>query len=349
MRILIYTDPHFCATSSIVRTRGEKYTTRLENEIKSIDWAEKLAMDTKCDAIFCLGDFFDKSELSAEELTALGDIKWANIQHYFIVGNHEMGSSNLSNSSAHILNLKADIEVIDKETRFDIESKLGLISLQLIPYVLESDRKPFAEYVKTANPEGKKYDKVIVFSHNDLKGIRYGTLESRQGFDVAEIEKYCDLFINGHLHNGSYINNNPNMINLGNLTGQNFSEDATKYSHCAAVLDTDTFEVFMVENPFALNFYKFDVSSDTYPAVKQNAVVSISCPQKYISTIREKVQSDPNILCSRIIMIPETTDVENVEISDLANIDHIEQFKSYILQTLGTNPDVIEELEEISK
>ena len=43
------------------------------------------------------------------------------------------------------------------------------------------------------------------------------------------------------------------------------------------------------------------------------------------------------------------TDVENVEISDLANIDHIEQFKSYILQTLGTSPDVIEELEEISK
>ena len=228
MRILIYTDPHVCATSSIVRTRGEKYTTRLENEIKSIDWAEKLAMDTKCDAVFCLGDFFDKSELSAEELTALGDIKWANVQHYFIVGNHEMGSSNLSNSSAHILNLKADIEVIDRETRFDIESKLGLISLQLIPYVLESDRKPFVEYVKTANPEGKKYDKIIVFSHNDLKGIRYGTLESRQGFDVTEIEKCCDLFINGHLHNGSYINNNPNMMNnplinmlMGNMNGNN--------------------------------------------------------------------------------------------------------------------------------
>jgi len=349
MRLLIYTDPHFCATSSIVRARGEQFTIRLENEIKSINWAEKLATDTRCDAVFCLGDFFDRSELTAEELTALNYIQWATIPHYFLVGNHEMGAANLSNSSVHILNLKANIEVINKQTRFDIQSKAGLLSLQLIPYISEIDRKPFADYISISNPAGEKYSKIVVFSHNDIKGIRYGAIESKQGFDIADIEKSCDLFINGHLHNGSYINNNTNMINLGNLTGQNFSEDATKYTHCAAVLDTDTLEVFMVENPFALNFYKFDVNSDSYPEVKQNAVVSISCPQRYITSIRDKVQADPNIICSRIVMIPETSEIDDIEISDLANIDHIEQFKSYILQTLGTSEDVIEELEEISK
>lgn len=349
MRLLLYTDNHFSTTSSIIRSRGEKFTTRLENQINSLNWAEKLASDTKCDAVFCLGDFFDKSDLTAEELTALGDLKWANIPHYFLVGNHEMGSANLINSSAHILNLEDNIEVIDKVTRFDVEENGKLISIQLIPYILECDRKPLAEYIKKETPEGQKYDRIVILSHNDLKGINYGLVESKQGFTVDEIENNCDLYINGHIHNGSYVNKKQTIINLGNLTGQNFSEDALRYIHCAAILDLGTMEVFMVENPYAFNFYKLKVDNENYPELKNNAVVSISCPQKYANEIREKIEKDPKIVASRIIVIPDTDDNPEVVISELANTDHIEQFKSYILQQLGNSETIVEELEEISK
>lgn len=37
MKILLYTDNHFCEKSSIINKYGEKYTYRLENQLKSIN------------------------------------------------------------------------------------------------------------------------------------------------------------------------------------------------------------------------------------------------------------------------------------------------------------------------
>ena len=76
MKLLVYGDPHWCQYSSIVRKQGEKYSVRLENLIKSINWVESTATEQGCECIINLGDFFDKSELNAEEITALNDVKW---------------------------------------------------------------------------------------------------------------------------------------------------------------------------------------------------------------------------------------------------------------------------------
>jgi len=40
MRIGIVGDIHYCMNSSLIRLRGEKYSLRIENCIKSINWAE---------------------------------------------------------------------------------------------------------------------------------------------------------------------------------------------------------------------------------------------------------------------------------------------------------------------
>ena len=56
MRILIYSDNHWCQYSSIVRKRGEKYSLRLENQIESVSWAENLSMDAGCEKIIQLGE-----------------------------------------------------------------------------------------------------------------------------------------------------------------------------------------------------------------------------------------------------------------------------------------------------
>lgn len=44
-----------------------------------------------------------------------------------------------------------------------------------------------------------------------------GQFISKAGFDINDIEDNCDLFINGHLHNGSKITDK--IFNVGNLTG----------------------------------------------------------------------------------------------------------------------------------
>ena len=67
MRYLIYTDVHWCTYSSIIRSRGETYSKRIENLITSINWAENLALEKGCNEIICLGDFFDKPDLTSEE------------------------------------------------------------------------------------------------------------------------------------------------------------------------------------------------------------------------------------------------------------------------------------------
>ena len=43
MRALIYSDVHISQDSSILKSLGGKYSTRLEYIIKSLNWAEELA------------------------------------------------------------------------------------------------------------------------------------------------------------------------------------------------------------------------------------------------------------------------------------------------------------------
>lgn len=209
MKILFYTDPHFCQYSSLIRGRGNKYSIRLENEIKSINWAEQLAVDNHCNEIICGGDFFDTATLNAEEITALNDIQFANyIHHTFIVGNHEIGLNNDIFSTAHIFSC-FDFDVIDKPTTIRVD---GLHDIMLLPYILESNRSTIGEYCESLNIKNP-----IIFSHNDIAGIQMGQFMSTVGFNIDDIENNCTIFINGHLHNGQKITNK--IINVGNLTG----------------------------------------------------------------------------------------------------------------------------------
>ena len=172
MRILLYTDVHISQNSSIINTRGNKYSTRLENIIKSLNWAEEQAIVNKCDSIICLGDLFDRSDLNAEEITALKEIKWANLPHTLIVGNHESNVVSLDFSSAFSLNNVFDI--INKPCS-DVYDDF---SITYLPYIVESERKPIKEYL----PNSKKK---IILSHNDIKGIQYGQWISKDGFDFV--------------------------------------------------------------------------------------------------------------------------------------------------------------------
>lgn len=344
MRILIYSDNHWCQYSSIVRKRGEKYSLRLENQIASISWAENLSLDAGCDKIIQLGDFFDSPTLNAEEISALKEVNWNRYKyHHFLCGNHEMGNSDLSFNSIRALGLCPFIDIIDKPC-VTFEQDVAFIYL---PYILEDNRKPLSNYVPSKEEcEGRKR---IIFSHNDIKGIQMGQFLSKEGFDIDEIESNCDLFLNGHLHNGEKISDK--IINVGNLTGQNFSENGFKYDHCAYVLDTNTMKIEVYENPYALNFYKIDFTKTIdYNVFNQlkNAVVTIKCKERDYKTVCDVV-SDSNIVESRIIVEPDITKDDSIEDTQMNSVDHLEMFKTYILNTLGNSSDVELELAEVLK
>lgn len=359
MKILIYTDPHWSQTSSIVNQRGVKYTKRLENLITSVSWAEELSKTHQCDAVMCLGDFFDTSSLNSEELTALQEVKWnLDLPHYFLVGNHEISRKTEYNENRDKINYsstkaleKNGFTIVDKPARMLVDAST---SIYFIPYILERDRLSLEEYINHLTKDSPT-DKNIVLSHNDIQGIRYGMFESKEGFTLEEIEKLSTLYINGHLHNSSFLNKDDTILNLGNLTGQNFSEDAYRYAHYAAILDTETLELIFFENPHAYNFYKLEINKKEefikLNNLKNNAVLSIRCIEDLVIELKDVIKAYPNIVASRVITFRDTAEatLESKEGVSLAGMDYIKKFSDFILQNLGDSKIVREELSHISK
>lgn len=337
MKMLIFGDCHWSTYSSILRKRGETYSFRLHNLINSINWLEEYAKNNNIDTVIGLGDFFDKETLNSEEITALTEIKWSEIPHYFLIGNHEMGRNDLFYSSTNVFNNK-NFHIISKLSLIDIDSRLKIIFL---PYTL----KPNKDMIKNSNDK-----KTIIFSHNDIAGIQLGKFVSKSGFEIKDIEESCDLFINGHLHNGCKITDK--ILNLGNLTGQNFSEDAYEYSHNIMILDTNKLTYKLIENPYAINFYKVDGVNLTpnFCAFKQNSVITIKSLEKDVSYYEEEIKKYPNIIEHRILIEKENDGEDLVKNSNEELItDHISEFKKYVLEKIGSTDLILEELEEVCK
>ena len=354
MRILLYADPHWSVSSSIVRSRGEKYSTRLENLIQSIQWVEDYAEHHGCGAVICLGDFFDTAQLNSEEITALGEIGWAHCYHYFIAGNHEMGRSDQTYSSSNIFDLCPMSSTVTQVSVLPIYDQRDT-RIVCVPYILEKNRKSLKEHLSVVK-DSIDVDNLIVLSHNDIKGVQMGSFLSTGGFSVDEIQENCKLFINGHLHNGGVVASG--VINLGNLTGQNFSEDAYKYSHNAMLIDTETHEVEWIENPYAFKFYKLDFSSyldDYITKIHQElarlqgpAVITVKVSPQNELTVKEILSKSSHIVESRVIVDMASSissdDVQRIELGT----DHVAKFVSYIREELGESDILLEELSRIS-
>lgn len=342
-KVLICADVHFCQYSSIIRGRGELYTKRLENCIASLNWVEQLAIQKECSEVFFLGDFFSKNVLCSEEITALNDIKFSKLPHYAIVGNHEISISNNAYSSLHLLNEVENFQVINKYRCIE----RGNVLIHLLPYIYDCPES--LQDVCNFSNENKKH---IVLSHNDLKGIRMGKFISVSGLDINIIDKSCDLFINGHLHNGSKISNK--ILNLGILTGQNFNEDAYIYEHHVALLDLDTLKVELIENPFAFNFYKVEIEKEEdinkINHLKNNSAVMIKCSEDLQEKVRNKIKNSTNIVEARVVVnrAQSSADIMNNDSADLA-VNHLEKFKEFCLDKLGSGDIVLKELVEICR
>ena len=344
MKVLIYSDNHFCEKFSIVTKMGDKYSLRLENQIKSLNWAEDLAYKNGCQYVICAGDFFDKPNLTQQELTALNDVKWAPMcAHYFLVGNHESEENDLHYSSAEALRQdRRDNFVIAEPTLFEEPG----FELAFLPYITEARRQPAESYF----PARKA--KRLLISHNDLFGVQMGPAVSAVGFKPADLADISDLCVNGHLHNGQWIIKD-RLLNLGNLTGKDFGEDAFRYSHNAIIVDTDSMACSFVENPYALNFYKLEINAkDDFKALsklKSNAVLSIKCKADFLQDLRDALAALPNIIESRIVVTRELLDSgAEADLADLT-VDQYVKFAECCRERLENTAVLEEELAEILK
>lgn len=351
MKIGIFTDVHWSTTTSILRSREGDYSTRINLLIKGMNWANDLFAQKDCVAAVCAGDFFDKSSCVDEELSSVKEIHWR-VPTCFLVGNHESSRADLSASTTsalkHLFNAYPfavlDSNVFNTVTLVNHDN----VQFYFIPYVTESDRKPLKEYLKDYDPNKKH----VIFSHNDLRNVRYGPFLNTTGFSIEEIEEVADLYLNGHIHNGQWITSK--ILDLGSMTAQNFTNDSNSYRYGVWILDTDTLELQFYENPYSLNFYKFDFETpeeinDLY-GIKANAILSIKCLEPLKEDLLEALGSNScKILVVRVNyynLIEDTN--EEVECAPVKS-DHLEQFRQYILENVGDTDVIREELNEICK
>lgn len=338
MKVLICGDLHYSEFSSIIRKKG----VRLQNCVDTLNWVERLSETQHCSKVIYLGDFFDKPELNSEELTYLTKVKWSNLDHYVLVGNHEMGASDLSCSSTHVLGCLTNFKVVNEPL---IES-ISDCSFLFLPYILEDKNRKLKDIYLNGFIKDRP---LIVFSHNDIKGIQMGQFISKEGFDIKDLEDNCDLFFNGHIHNGGFVGKN--ILNVGNITGQNFSEDASKYNHQVVILDTETHTLSFCENPYAFNFYKLEIKSKNdfnNICIKNNSVFSIKTSSEMPDELKRILDSlKDHIVEYRVVVDRSNTPIIENKIQELTSIDHIEEFKKYIVSQLGTDEAVIKELQEL--
>ena len=344
MKILIYTDPHFCEKFSIITKMGDKFTQRLENQIKSLNWAEDLAYKNGCQYVICAGDFFDKPNLTQQEITALNEIRWAPMcAHFFLVGNHESEENDLRyNSTQALLQDRRDNFIVSEPRLLEEPG----FELAFLPYITEGYRKPVSDYFPALG-ETKR----LIVSHNDLFGIQLGPAVSAIGFKPEELANACTLCVNGHLHNGTKVNDK--VINLGNLTGKDFGEDAFRYAHNILLLDTDTFKYELIPNPYAFNFYKVDINTkadlEKIRHLKDNAVLSVKCKDTLVAEFKELIASLPNIVDTRVVITREIIAGETAEdITDLT-VDQYVKFAECCKEKLENTPILEAELAEILK
>ena len=338
---IIYADLHWSETSSIVRAQGDKYTVRLHHLIDTVNNIERHAERIGSDTIILLGDTFDKAELTAQEITALQELKFnQNINHIFLVGNHEISKKSLTQSTAHLFRVFPNCQVIDTPTTVDC----GNTEICFLPYIMEQDRSPIDHYF------GKKEKQRLILSHNDIKGIQMGGYVSQTGFEIQDIEDNCDLFINGHIHNGQRITDK--IINIGNICGQNFSEDASRFRHCYMVLDTESLSFTPYENESALNFYSMEIKNTSDFSIESalghigsNAVLSVK------TTNRKKVQTllskYTNIISCRVI--EDYQPVQTEECKKIEKLNHLEAFVEFVKSSIGNDATVQNELQEVLK
>jgi DNA repair exonuclease SbcCD nuclease subunit len=344
LKILLFGDAHFCERSSIINKFGNQYTVRIENQINTFTWIKEQALKNKCDLVVGMGDFFDKSQLTDVEITAAREIPFADdLDHIFLVGNHESSTQSLAYSSTKIL------EGLRKKVISEPYSYcVGSVQLCFLPYITEAERKPLAEYF----PKQEQVTKRIIISHNDIRGINYGPVISATGFEIDDIESNCDYYFNAHIHNGQKITDK--IYNIGCITGVNFSEDASKHNHCIIILDTETFTVKFIENPYAFNFYKLQIDTEAdilaLEKLKPNAVCSIKCDSKLVDKARQKLEElIGQIIESRLIITKKydevSIDTETIDFS----VDHLARFVEYCRVNIENNPILDAEISEVCR
>lgn len=335
MKIGIYTDCHFCKSSSIlVGSSLNKYSMRLDSLIKSFEWMYELFEQNEVCSIFNLGDLISSDILDAETNSALSEaLSYSKgIQEYWLIGNHEKKSRDSKFHSLSLIKQYPNIKIIDDFDTID----LGSLKVLMKSFTSsENSLELFQNECKSVK------DKSIVMTHQVYRDMIPGMV----GYDLdyKEIVKNKNILriFNGHIHSAKDVDR---YCQVGSISGMSFGDDYSGFFPGVIIYDcdTDTFERYV--NPYSTLFYTLDDIDSTEKFIKKLAVlpklhkllrirVPISFKEEFLNYLNEnsKILDNAKIISYRLKLINDNIqDIDDFEIeSRIQNRSVIDSLKDF--------------------
>lgn len=342
MKIGIYADAHFSLNSSIILGQTNSLEGRLNHLIDSFKWMYELFRDNDVEVTIDLGDLTDSYVVRAEEITAVSKALSFNttIPEYHILGNHERLDYRGSISSISFVDSIDNQHVVNDL----LHMTLGDKSVTLLPYSNGYND----EYIESLD------DTDYLFTHLDILGSDTGGWSLTDGIKPNILANKFGLTVNGHIHNGSWVIPNK-VLNIGSISGQNFSSKQLEWNPSVMILDTDTNDYQFFENPHALIFVNKSANSIDKVVKLVNDItegtyaVQLRVPVSLVEEVRKVIQTNPHIVASRIMTKSDKAELEKLGFEEIDHVDSIEGGFSQLVKFIDSQESLPYNIDDIKR
>lgn len=309
MKILIYSDLHL--------HNHHKLMVNSETALGVISYIKEYAQAHDIKKIIGAGDFFHtKARAYAPHVIQgwleIKEIKKAGLEHYMLIGNHDMAQPNTTMNS--ILFVFSDYaKIVPDYYYFDTDTT----RFHLLSYT--------NTYFDNFQLSKEKYN--VLIGHLDIIGFQMSNgFQAPSGFRMEDFNKF-DLVLSGHYHKHQQ---KQNIVYIGSPYQTSFSERDQKKGFI--VLDDQTLDWEFIESPEAPKYEVLEVSSikDLDDIDVTNNFLKIKLKNNKISKTKLRDKLTELGAASVDIVAPEDArEIEKYYENELSD-DPIELASSYI-------------------
>lgn len=226
-RALMIADVHMSNKLPYARPTRNGLTDRFEDQLLLWNFVRKTAESSQIDAVFVLGDLFDRSLLDAVTLThTIEEILKFSCKVFILPGNHDIGASRSNRSLVEVFGKldNENIQVIGEDFVDVVEVYLGDgVYLDFWP-VAYSDLEKTRESINSIKKKMAAARMHILLLHNSILGAEtYGWI-CDEGLEPSEVCDHFDYVFAGHFHRPQIFGEKENGMYLGSPMHHDFGD-----------------------------------------------------------------------------------------------------------------------------
>jgi len=196
-RALMVADIHMSNRLPYAKPTQNGMTDRLEDQLRLWDEMKRCADASNVDAVFVLGDLFDKALIDAVTLTHTVEAVTALDQPVYILpGNHDANSVRGGRFTVEAFGRmrRDNIRVFKTGEPFEFDTWLRFWPVEYMP--VEDTRERLAEIRARLDPDQHN----VLLMHNSILGCTHLQWTCDDGLEADEVTEGFDQVYSGHFH-----------------------------------------------------------------------------------------------------------------------------------------------------